>query len=42
LCGEVLGKQRIEDGKKGEGTVRFAKWAISLLRDDEPKKNGTE
>lgn len=33
-CGEVLGKQKVEDGKKGEGTVRFAKWSIALLRDE--------
>jgi hypothetical protein len=33
-CGEVLGKHKVEDGKKGEGTVRFAKWSIALLRNE--------
>ncbi|WVQ73743.1 hypothetical protein IAR50_003323 [Cryptococcus sp. DSM 104548] len=33
-CGEVVGKQRIDDGKPGAGTLRLSKWAVGLLRDD--------
>ncbi|EIW69056.1 hypothetical protein TREMEDRAFT_62784 [Tremella mesenterica DSM 1558] len=29
-CGAVLGKQREKDGRPGEGTVRFDKWALPL------------
>ena len=39
-CGEVLGKQRDEDGKPGSGTMRFSKWSIALLGDhDEAESN---
>lgn len=34
-CGEVLGKQRDSDGERGAGTVRFAKWSIALLKEDD-------
>ncbi|ODO09423.1 hypothetical protein I350_03023 [Cryptococcus amylolentus CBS 6273] len=33
-CGEVVGKQRSDDGKPGAGTLRLSKWAVGLLRDD--------
>ncbi|WWD16681.1 hypothetical protein CI109_101111 [Kwoniella shandongensis] len=33
-CGEVVGKQRPKDGKPGQGTIKFSKWAISLLKDE--------
>lgn len=35
ICGEVLGKMKRSDGKSGSGTMRFSKWAIALLKDDE-------
>ncbi|WVR03965.1 hypothetical protein IAU60_000964 [Kwoniella sp. DSM 27419] len=35
LCGEVLGKQRTEDGKPGAGAVRLSKWAVALLKEDD-------
>lgn len=35
LCGEPLGKARKDDGKHGAGTLRLAKWALALLREDE-------
>lgn len=34
-CGEVVGKQRVDDGKPGSGTLRFSKWAVGLLDDDD-------
>ncbi|WVW79954.1 hypothetical protein I302_101927 [Kwoniella bestiolae CBS 10118] len=34
-CGEVLGKQRASDNNPGSGTVRFSKWAVSLLVENE-------
>ncbi|WWD08849.1 hypothetical protein V865_006963 [Kwoniella europaea PYCC6329] len=34
-CGEILGKQRANDDKPGHGTVRFSKWAVSLLVENE-------
>ncbi|WRT65524.1 uncharacterized protein IL334_002469 [Kwoniella shivajii] len=34
-CGETLGKQRVKDDKPGSGTVRFSKWAFSLLKEDD-------
>lgn len=29
-----MGKQRVDDGKPGSGTLRFSKWAVGLLDDD--------
>ncbi|OCF58097.1 hypothetical protein L486_04126 [Kwoniella mangroviensis CBS 10435] len=34
-CGEILGKQRANDDKPGHETVRFSKWAVSLLVENE-------
>ncbi|OXB34620.1 hypothetical protein J007_05721 [Cryptococcus neoformans] len=34
-CGEVVGKQRVDDGKPGSRTLRFSKWAIGLLDDED-------
>jgi hypothetical protein len=39
LCGEVLGKQRDEDGKPGAGTMRFSKWSIALLGRDHDEES---
>jgi hypothetical protein len=39
-CGEVLGKGRTDDGKAGSGTMRFAKWSVGLLREDNEGENG--
>ncbi|OCF43389.1 hypothetical protein I317_02687 [Kwoniella heveanensis CBS 569] len=35
VCGEPVGKQRAADDKPGSNTVRFSKWAISLLKEDD-------
>ncbi|WVQ79062.1 hypothetical protein IAT38_001155 [Cryptococcus sp. DSM 104549] len=41
-CGEVVGKKRAEDGKPGAGTLRFSKWAIGLLKEDEDSTESVE
>ncbi|WWC68796.1 uncharacterized protein I206_102731 [Kwoniella pini CBS 10737] len=37
-CGEVLGKQRSKDDKPGAETVRFSKWAVALLKEDDDEE----
>ena len=37
-CGETLGKKRGKEEKYGAGTLKFSKWAVALLRDDEEEE----
>ncbi|WVQ94544.1 hypothetical protein IAU59_001623 [Kwoniella sp. CBS 9459] len=42
ICGEPAGKQKVEDNKPGSGTVRFSKWAVSLLKEDDELSDNVE
>ncbi|WVF67080.1 hypothetical protein IAT40_001825 [Kwoniella sp. CBS 6097] len=42
ICGESVGRKRADDDKPGSGTVRFSKWAISLLKEDEELSENIE
>jgi hypothetical protein len=35
ICGETLGKKRGKEEKYGAGTLKFLKWAVALLREDD-------